>query len=91
MILCQTCGDDIPILRSVAVVGRLLIPDHTCRRYLVAECWDAGRCVVRWTSQEPGTTGPHGLVRWHRDKADAGWQPPNGPLGWSYGWVEVAA
>jgi hypothetical protein len=84
-VLCQVCGERLPIFRSVTRLGRLLIPPHTCPRYLVATRYRDAVAVDVRTSQVPGATGPHNLVRVHGAEAEA-WRPMDSLSGWAYAW-----
>lgn len=88
-VLCQVCGHRAPIFRSVTRLGRLLIPPHRCHRYLKATLYQDAQAVEVRTSQAPGITGPHNLVRVHGVEAET-WRPLDSPSGWAYSWADAA-
>jgi hypothetical protein len=88
-VLCPVCGHRAPIFRSVTRLGRLLIPPHTCHRYMTATLYRETQAVEVRTSQAPGITGPYSLVRVHAAEAEA-WRPLDSLSGWAYAWTEAA-
>ena len=83
------CGSRSPIFHSVTRVGCLLIPPHSCRRYLKATLYQDAQAVEMRTSQAPGITGPLNLVRVHGAEAEE-WRPLGSLSGWAYAWADAA-
>jgi hypothetical protein len=84
-VLCQTCGVNLPIFKSVTRSKVILIPPHACERYLVAVKSRKGSLETVYTSEQPGVTGPTDLVRRYGDQAKE-WGPIGPGSGWHYYW-----